>query len=510
MSLPRNKRSLMVVKRYYVCVLVLMIAAQLAAANVRAQDDSVPANSDKLPWSDQQELLSDLPARRMTHARELLTLLSVDESQLASFADGEALGPQDEETVVRMLYNMPRFPLNDLERWSKSIDQLSELIANPGDHRADTFQLRGRATKIDPVEILPEVAERLEFSRYYRVTLALEDSLHTAVVCVRAIPDSWQLGRALNEPVAAYGMFLKLGAGGTEQTEFNFVAPKIAWMPTEPKPSAGVTDDQVLLASLGMDIGLFDDVRDSNRKPITATDRECFYQLLAVMQDADSSRIRASAYPSVDLPPLLQKPSSQHGRLMVVRGTARRAMKILVDDRDIQERFGIDHYFQIDVFIPLGDQVVRLGAKENGESPTFDNSFPVTVCVAKLPADLPEGADIREEVSIPAACFKLWAYKSRYVSSFDKDQLQVSPMFIGAEPKVIQLVTKQNPYVGIAIGGSFVVVLALAWLVLWRTSRSDSKFTRNVLSRRRQVDSGKSLNDVGIEEQDEPDFSQWD
>ncbi|MEO8495865.1 MAG: hypothetical protein ABI614_12390, partial [Planctomycetota bacterium] len=485
-----------------------------------AQDAAVPGGGGatdvespgvgKLPWSAQQEQLGGLPARRMTHAREFLSLLSIDESQLAGFADGQPLGVQDEETVVRMLYSIPRFPLNDLQRWAQPIENLAALIAAPGDHRADTFLIRGRTTKIERVEILPEAVERLEFDHYFRVHVELDASPHVAVLCCREIPAAWVSSAILDEPTIAYGLFLKLGAGDEERTEFAFATPHIGWLPSKPNVAAGITPDLVQLASLGMDVSLFDDVRNLNHKPIAQADRECFYQLLATLGKADAEVIRSHARPTVDLASLLQEPATQHGRLMVVRGTARRAMNIRVDDEDIRERFGIDHYYQIDVFIQLGDQVVRLGKQTDGEGPTFTNSYPTTVCVLQLPPGLPEGTDIREEVSIPAACFKLWAYRSRFVSAFDKDQLQVSPMFIGVEPQVIKINMSQNPYIGFAVAGVFVAVLAFAWIALWRSGKSDSKFQRDVLSRRREVQPGSSLNDAGIEEQGEPDFSKWD
>lgn len=468
------------------------------------------ADTGKLPWADQQEQLGDLPARRMTHARQLLSLLSIDESQLAGFADGKPLGVQDEETVRRILYCMPRFPLNDLHRWAQSTDGLTTLLTNPNDHRADTFLIRGKTTKIERVEILAEAVERLEFDHYFRVSVDLDNSPHVAVLCCRDIPAAWGSEEVLGEPVIAYGLFLKLGEGDEERTEFAFATPHLGWLPTTPNAATGVTPDLVELASLGMDVSLFDAVRHSNRKPLTQADRECFYQLLATLGKADANAIRSHARPTVDLAPLLQDPTEQHGRLMVVHGTARRAIKIRVDDEDIHERFGIDHYFQIDVFIPLGDQVVRLGKQTDGESPTFTNTYPVTVCVLQLPPGLPEGTDIREEVSIPAACFKLWAYQSRFVSAFDQKQLQISPMFIGVEPRVIEFDASRNPYVAFGIAGIFVAVLAVAWFLLWRSGKSDAKFKRNVLGRRREVQPGSSLNDAGIEEQAEPDFSKWE
>jgi len=501
-------------------LLVLIITVLLALPPAVAQDEAVPADDrstdvaspdfGKLPWSDRQDHLGDLPARRLTHARELLSLLSIDASQLAGFVDGEPLGVQDEETVARILYRLPRFPLNELHRWAQSTENVAAFLAVPGDHRADTFLIRGRTTKIERVEILPEAIERLEFEHYFRVHVELDASPHVAVLCCREIPAAWASGEIIGEPIIAYGLFLKLGQGNEKRTEFAFATPHIGWLPSHPNAATAITTDLVQLASLGMDVSLFDDVRHLNRKPITQADRECFYSLLATLGKADPNAIRSRARPTVDLAPLLQEPSTQHGRLMVVRGTARRAMNIRVDDEDIHERFGIDHYYQIDVFIPLGDQKVRLGKQADGDGPTFTNSFPVTVCVLQLPPGLPEGTDIREEVSIPAACFKLWAYRSRFVSAYDPKQLQVSPMFIGVEPRVIQFNTSQNPYVGFAVAGVFVAILAFTWIALWRSGKNDAKFKHDVLTRRHEVQPGNSLNDAGIEEQGEPDFSKWD
>ncbi|HRX81306.1 MAG TPA: hypothetical protein P5307_19690, partial [Pirellulaceae bacterium] len=297
------------------------VVVLLMAFSVRAQDETTEISEGqsattealdigKLPWSDQQEQIGDLPARRLTHARELLSLLSIDESQLAAFEDGSPLGMQDEETVRRILYRIPRFPLNDLHRWAKSTDKLDAVIAAPSEHRADTFLLRGRTTSIERIELLPEALERLEFDHYYRVRVDLDDSPHDAVLCCRDIPTAWTSSKLLDQPIVAYGLFLKLGETHDAESELAFATPHIGWLPLQPDVSSGITTDLAHLASLGMDVSLFDDVRHSNRKPITQTDRECFYQLLATLGKADPNLIRSYSRASVDLAPLLQDPST--------------------------------------------------------------------------------------------------------------------------------------------------------------------------------------------------------
>jgi hypothetical protein len=478
-----------------------------------ATSDSEVASPDfgKLPWSDQQDKLGDLPARRLASARELLNLFNVDESHLAAFTDGQPLGAEDEETLVKILYRLPRFPLNDLHRWARSTDELSSIAELPEEHRCDVVKLHGRTTKIERTDLLPEAAERFEFDHYFRVTVQLDDAPNSILLCTRSIPPSWSSSQTRNQPVSASGLFLKLGETIDGQPEFVFATPRIAWHPDEVDEPLGVTNDHVYLASLGMDVGLFADVRVANRKPVRQGDRECFYQLLTAINDADAAAVKSNAHPNVDLAPLLQTPQTQHGRIMLVRGTARRVLEVRVDDEDIRERFGIDHYYQIDLFIKLKEnEIVRLGGREDETNPTFVDSFPVTVCVLQLPPDLPASSDLAEDVAIPAVFFKLWSYRSRFVSAHDKRQRQVSPMFMGVTPSIVPPDLSTNPYVSLAVGGVFIGILAVAWLIVWCSGRSDLKFKRSILSRQFEVEPGKSLNDGKIVSRDEPDFSNLD
>ena len=491
-----------------------------ALAPLPAQEetnDSPPAAPEvtapdfgKLPWDDQQEKAGDLPARRLGSSREMLDLYGIDASQLSTFTDGEALGPQDEEAIVRLQYQMPRFPLHDVARWAKSAAELPTLENEPLRQHGNVFYLQARATSYQRIDLLPEVAERFEFGHYFVVEAELLNGIGQAAICTRAVPASWRNTEQLNEPISALAFLLKVTSEQDARPAYAFAAPRVAWHPLSPDESLGVSQHVTYLASLGMDVGLFDAVRRTNKKPMAQTDAECFYQLFAAVRRADRAELKSRADPEMDLAALLQKSTQQYGRLMMVRGTARRALAVRVDDDDIRERFGIEQYYQIDVFVPLRDQVVRIGGDEQGDPKTFNNSYPVTVCVLDLPPDLPSGPDIREEVAIPAAFFKLWAYHSRFVSSVDKDHLQVSPMFIGATPVVVDLTPRVNPYVSFAVAGAFALGLAGLWFALWRSGRSDSRFSRTILQRQHELPPGQSLDDGKLAARDGPDFSNLD
>ena len=191
---------------------------------------------------------------------------------------------------------------------------------------------------------------------------------------------------------------------------------------------------------------------------------------------------------------------------MIVRGTVRRILSVRVGDEDIQERFGIDHYYQMDVFIPLHNQAVRMGKDE--ASKTFKNSYPVTICVRHLPPGLPASPDLTEEIAVPAAFLKLWAYRSQFVASIA--ELPVRPMFIGTTPTVIDLTPPQDPFASIAVAGGFLLVLVAIWFLLWRSSRSDLNFSRSVLQRQHELKQGESLDSDSFAARDGPDFSNLD
>jgi hypothetical protein len=129
----------------------------------------------------------------------------------------------------------------------------------------------------------------------------------------------------------------------------------MAWLPDELDPVRGVGPSQFALARLSMDISLWDDVRELNHRPLGSADREVFYQLLAALGKPGATALRAPAGERLAIGPLLQQPQDFQGNVLPIAGTARRITRIDVPDADIQARFGIDHYFEIDLFVPLGE-----------------------------------------------------------------------------------------------------------------------------------------------------------
>lgn len=431
------------------CVIVLALVAQGVTADESAAGPAKATAAShtvasQVP-SDGKGDLNALPARAPTSARSLL--INVDESDLEHFVDREPLGVADEETLIRILYRIPAIRLHIVQQLIREKVSWSELVAEPDKHRAEFFRLRGYVTGVTRVPILAEVAERLEFDHYFRVTWECDSSPHPMVICARQIPAAWLQTPPTRERAATEGLFIKVGDVTGQHPQLVFAAQRIGWFPEQESPEAGIHDDQVYLGGLGFDVSLLDEVRQTNYREVTARDGECFYQLLAAMRQTDLTTLSARASQDFSLKELLSDPRPLQGELGTVRGVARRVTKVLVTDPEVRQRFQIDHYYQIDVFLLLGDQVIRVvppGSKDK-KGPQYSGTFPVTICALRLPPELPESLNPRREVRVPAAFFKIWSYKSDFVTAAGTGQSQRSPMFIALEPVVLPRPIVSNP-----------------------------------------------------------------
>lgn len=465
-----------------------------------------PETDAVLPWNRSSEDDVQPPTPRLSSAREMLDLFSIDASQIRQLEDGVPLSGGEEETLFKILYRLPSFGLDKVQAWCRSDVDGAELAAHPADGRLEVFPIKGRVTQVQRLDVPPETAARLEFSSYFQVRLQLADSPHPALICCRDVPQAWQSAGPLDEPASCYGLFLKTGGDESGHTELVFAAQRVAWLPQQADPRLGVTPDVAYLASLGMDAGLFDVVRNSNRRAITAEDSEAFYQLLAAMGNAEPASVFGRAEASPDLTPMLTQPETQHGRIVSLLGTARRVQRIAVDEPDVRQRLGIDHYYQIDIFVPLGDTEIRFEQKDGKEAAVFRHNYPVTCCVLQLPAGLPARDDIAVPVRFAGAYFKLWAYKSEYVTALDDRQRQVSPLFIATTPRVVQFDNSASELLGWIGGIAFVVLILLAGFYTWYPRPGDKRIEQEVLRPKLELGSAKSLNEFDFPTQDKPDF----
>ncbi len=492
------------VRHWIAFVLIMSPVACFAQSEEERSVSPRPAGDDVAPESQATnggalDVASE-PDGPITGSRDLLRRFGIDDSQFARLTDHRPFGPDEEDLALRVMYRLGRFRLVDVEHWARPRFPVDEVFPSPESSRGELFWLAGRVTEIEKLEPAPEVAERFELPAYYVCTLQMQPQGQPAQVIVRDIPLEWKIKEGpLDERAAAYGLFLKFGGANASEASPVFVARRIAWHPS------------TLLGSLGMDAGLLEDIR--NRRPLTAHDREAFYQLLAAVGRAKPGQLSRAARQSLveahesrtwttrqgqtrwSVVPLFNEPERQHGVLVELEGTARLAERIDVRDPDIVARFGIDHYYQIALFTP------------------DSQGNPLWFCVRELPEGMPLGADAEfaEHVRIAGFFFKTWAYRRgrtpQEISAGETGPWQLAPLLIGHRavwyPTAID---RPNPYIGAIAGGLFVLTLAGLWIAAWRYSRGDREFHERTIAKEYSIPSGVSLDEMGLEASPQPDF----
>ncbi len=428
------------------------------------------------PWGPRRRATEFL-AEPFVRPQQMLELLGITDSDWSRLVDGQALGSEDEETVIKLLYRMPHISWYDLDRMARPQAELRRAFEDPGGARGDIFRIRGRIERVERRSLSVRQQELFDFREFYHVTLTLSDPDFRVTVVARGVPQAWLAADAVGQPCGVSAIFLKTGVGTPDGAHGHLAARRIAWYPNADRAECPVNAGQRFLGRLGFDVGLFDYPRARNRRPLEPEERESFYQLLATMSRAQA---QAASIPSETMHwgPVLQSPGDHHGRWFRLRGSVRRITKVLVRERKLQQRFNLTQYYQLDVFAPLGDQVIQIRQPDSTDGgPTYQTSFPVTFCVRQLPEFLRQqvGRDrIDQAVDLQGCFFKLWAYPSPYVARHGGQPLQLSPMLIGVAPRPAGLSTAsgESPW-GVILGVVFLAMLGTIWATIWMVQRRD-------------------------------------
>ena len=111
------------------------------------------------------------------------------------------------------------------------------------------------------------------------------------------------------------------------------------------------------------------------------------------------------------------------------------------------------------------------------------------------------------QLRIAGFYFKLWAYKSEYISSFDPNDRQISPLFISDTPQIVEPSPAGSPLWGWIGGSAFLIALCFLAVVAWFFRRSDRQFERVRELRESKSGAVESLDELGLQVSDGPDFS---
>ena len=414
-----------------------------------------------------------------------LHLIGISQQQLEELDSTEVLNELD-PLLLKSLMRAPSFPVAKLHQWQIRNANWAELFGKIQQGTGKFYLAMGRVTRVMRIKLDDNLHQRYQMSDYYRVECKLAGEPATAaVIFCRKVPQSWLRDASsieLDEPFSSTTILLKVSSDDAPQPALWMVAHRIHWHPDHQQQPIPIPSDYLQLAQFHVDLGQFDDVRD--KTPIGQRDRESFYQLLSAAQKSSTMQSTSTATKNRLLETLLVDPASQRGITYSFIGSARRAVKVIVDDEDILSRYGVDHYYDITVMIDPGRQIRVVQEAEDTAGKVFANNYPVTICVPQLPDGLPTGDFINEPLEITGWFLKLWTYQNEFMSgdvttAGKRKPLQVSPLLIGYRIVHQPPTNLVDSVSDIIIGMVFVFsLLSLCGLVYW-FHYSDQKFAKH-------------------------------
>ena len=440
------------------------------------------------------------PAATIRPMRELLGYSGIGDSEWEQLRESKPFRGAQVSTLLKVLFRLPSVRPENMANWSQEYSDDQLLAAPFKQQRGTVYRLTGRVQNFKATKLSAEQAQRWGFSQYFRVIVHLDGSSTVATIFARSVPGAWsrkvESGLNLDERMSAHAVFLKNGETHQSIVAPMFATARVRWHPDRVNEQLGVDQSLVLLGAAGMDIGLLDDVRD--RQGLLAADRECFYQMLAVVKAVPYAELLRLAASDTALHVLLDRNEYPRwrGRVVALTGNVRRAVRISIEAPDIQSRLGIDHYYELNMFIDESVKVIR--SKEDPE-PVYYSRYPIVCCVRQLPQGIPLGEDINESVRVVGFFYKLYAYESEFTSTLSENRQQLSPLIIGFEPQRIQPSRADNSQYGLLFGSLCLILLAGLCLLLWRNSRRDKIFRKMILARKYDPPKDKSLDELDLD-----------
>lgn len=439
--------------------------------------------------------------------QDFWTHYEVSDSFRDRYADGEPWREGEENLFV--LYHLHEHlrPVR-LEEWAlpesalEALDSLEKPELNR--RRLDAFWIHGRLLSATWTELEERVAFRYHVSGYFTCLIELDDGRKTTLFC-ESIPRALQKPDALREPprVGAIAIFLKKGDAALNKTipaRDGVEEKKLASLVMAGKRLAWFPD--TLLGNAGLDCGLMDELDreelppDAKRSKIVDTrltlrNREYFYQMMNTVFKTPPERLEEIiddvqanapdeyfekldyARPAVrngkpvrysSVIPLFNRPVKERGNFFYLKGIARRILPIRVEDEDVNQRFGITHYYEVFLF------------------PDETPETPLVVLVPELPKDVKPGSDLGYyvELAVPAFFFNTWSYEKGETEE-GKPIRRLAPLLIGGIPsRTLSAVYTPDLYwfyvLGSVVFGLFFFLSIVLFIV---SGRNDREYARN-------------------------------
>ncbi len=340
--------------------------------------------------------------------------------------------------MARLLYRLRKADAGSLaERRQKESDALKPGALKPG----EIVRLDGAIERLRQYPVPDELTEFLQLDAFYEITVAVESEARTesvaggetakrtAVIFAPPLP----AGAAEGDHVRGDVLYLE----SAQETDY-FAAGSLAWMPAQSDRPGWQ-----LLARQGVDLTAVARMRERNRRTLEADDGEAFYSVLAASK-AIAAMDATTLPPPQPLDPvtLLRDPTDYHGEWIRIQAVTVRVTKVAVDQPEMRDRLGQDHYFQVDASGDLGNTVVQLqsGEGETGDPILMSGSYPISLVATELPPFLSQrmggGENVVAMVSFPVAIdgffLRLWSYESEFMRR-EGGGMQVGPLIVASK-----------------------------------------------------------------------------
>lgn len=408
-------------------------------------------------------------------AAPLTTAAYLDRFDLAA-ADREAIGAisaWSEERLdigLRILARLTSAPPELRVAWGADAIPPETVVATPAGESDQPIHVVGQAVLVRELPLGPDVSERHARQTVHLVRIVDSDGLAVDVLAEH-VPKAWARDTAIDEPADAVGVLLARDSGPPLEADdqapsLTLVAARVAWRPGTP------------LGSLGMDYGLFDAVQDGRK--LLASDADAFYDMLAATGRATPEGLETAAGDVSDvlalIDPQVQWLETHRGAPVRIRGTARRAIRIAIDDPFRRSQLGSNHYWEVYVFVSTPTPVQIHGRVQD--------TYPMVACLRELPPGMPTGERISEEVDVAGFAFKRYRYPTAAgrgvagggAAGAGADIAQESPLIVGRTlrwfPDTAPPAARQLDRI---LGPVLIVVVLLLVVAGWATAPRSRK-----------------------------------
>ena len=384
--------------------------------------------------------------------------------------------PEGLNELCKLLYRLRGVDENRLQQISTT---------SPASEVGDAVQDSGKLIELKRVLVPQKLQEYLGFESIY--FLEIKGDGEPFLVMTSRIPSEAKEG----DQISATGILLSSGKDSKTKA---IASGKVGWFANRPMSSG-----EELLQSQDFNLSLLAGLANRNRLPLTSSDGDAFYTMLATAHRIAASEHLPTASTANPVTFLRDgKKSIAQWVRMEVEGV--QITKIAVSSPKRQAQLGSDHYYQIDAIGDLGEVVVKIESEDSQDPVEFKTRYPVSIAIRALPAFLADNQSqsneydgsivrpLRGKLAMTGFFFRLWAYESEFMQQKGaKDQF--GPLMIAASVENLEPTSITS--IGVEKIGSYAALAMICGILgiwIWQrsTNRHDERAKRKRMEQQAQ------------------------